>query len=259
MRQAADELRAELAGDTVTFVVNRNLNVSNVCIVGCAFCGFGQGALARRLRARPRGVRRARARGASPTARPRSACSRASTRTGRSRTTSAGCAGQGDGAAAAPARVQPMEVAHMCDVSGLPPGEVFARLRDAGLGSVRARRAEVLDDGVRAAHLAQQAAGRALGGDHRGRARGRPALDRDRDVRAHRGAWRAGRAHARRAGAAGAHGRLHGVRAAVVHPVPHAARAARTDRGDLPRGEPQAHGGVPARARRTVPTCRRAG
>ena len=42
MRAAADELRAELAGDTVTFVVNRNINVSNVCIVGCAFCGFGQ-------------------------------------------------------------------------------------------------------------------------------------------------------------------------------------------------------------------------
>src|ERR687891_2497413 len=43
MRQAADELRAELAGETVTFVVNRNINVSNVCIVGRAFCGFGQG------------------------------------------------------------------------------------------------------------------------------------------------------------------------------------------------------------------------
>src|ERR687895_1462183 len=43
MRQAADELRAELAGDTVTFVINRNINVSNVCVVGCAFCGFGQG------------------------------------------------------------------------------------------------------------------------------------------------------------------------------------------------------------------------
>src|SRR5918992_483432 len=43
IRQAADELRAELAGDTVTFVVNRNINVSNVCTVGCAFCGFGQG------------------------------------------------------------------------------------------------------------------------------------------------------------------------------------------------------------------------
>ena len=43
MRAAADELRAELAGETVTFVVNRNINVSNVCTVGCAFCGFGQG------------------------------------------------------------------------------------------------------------------------------------------------------------------------------------------------------------------------
>src|SRR5262249_11889404 len=42
MRCAADELRRRLAGDTVTFVVNRNINVSNVCIVGCAFCGFGQ-------------------------------------------------------------------------------------------------------------------------------------------------------------------------------------------------------------------------
>jgi FO synthase len=43
MRQAADELRTELAGETVTFVVNRNINVSNICTVGCAFCGFGQG------------------------------------------------------------------------------------------------------------------------------------------------------------------------------------------------------------------------
>src|SRR5690348_14389654 len=43
MRGAADELRRRLAGDTVTFVVNRNINVSNVCVVGCAFCGFGQG------------------------------------------------------------------------------------------------------------------------------------------------------------------------------------------------------------------------
>jgi FO synthase len=43
IRQAADELRSELAGETVTFVVNRNINVSNICVVGCAFCGFGQG------------------------------------------------------------------------------------------------------------------------------------------------------------------------------------------------------------------------
>jgi FO synthase len=43
MRAAADELRSELVGERVTFVVNRNVNFTNVCIVGCAFCGFGQG------------------------------------------------------------------------------------------------------------------------------------------------------------------------------------------------------------------------
>jgi FO synthase len=43
MRAAADELRTELAGERVTFVVNRNINFTNICVVGCAFCGFGQG------------------------------------------------------------------------------------------------------------------------------------------------------------------------------------------------------------------------
>jgi FO synthase len=43
----------------------------------------------------------------------------------------------------------PMEIAHMCDISGLPPAEVFARLRDAGLGSTPGTAAEVLHDGVR--------------------------------------------------------------------------------------------------------------
>ena len=47
------------------------------------------------------------------------------------------------------------------------------------------------------AHLAEQAAGGALGGDHRGGPRGRPALHGHRDVRPHRGALGAGRAHAR--------------------------------------------------------------
>ena len=43
----------------------------------------------------------------------------------------------------------PMEVAHMCDISGLPPAEVFARLREAGLDSTPGTAAEVLHDGVR--------------------------------------------------------------------------------------------------------------
>jgi FO synthase len=42
-----------------------------------------------------------------------------------------------------------MEIAHMCDISGLPPHEVFAALREAGLGSTPGTAAEVLHDGVR--------------------------------------------------------------------------------------------------------------
>lgn len=40
LRLAADNLRVELAGDTVTYVVNRNLNVSNHCVKHCSFCAF---------------------------------------------------------------------------------------------------------------------------------------------------------------------------------------------------------------------------
>ena len=43
----------------------------------------------------------------------------------------------------------PMEVDHMCTVSGLAPVEVFARLREAGLDSTPGTAAEVLHDGVR--------------------------------------------------------------------------------------------------------------
>ena len=41
--KTANELRRRAVGDHVTYVVNRNLNFTNVCIVGCAFCGFGRG------------------------------------------------------------------------------------------------------------------------------------------------------------------------------------------------------------------------
>jgi FO synthase len=42
--KVADEIRRRVAGDVITYVVNRNLNFTNVCIVGCAFCGFGRAA-----------------------------------------------------------------------------------------------------------------------------------------------------------------------------------------------------------------------
>ncbi|WP_156464862.1 bifunctional FO biosynthesis protein CofGH [Aeromicrobium sp. Root495] len=38
----ADDLRREAVGDTVTYVVNRNINFTNVCYTGCRFCAFAQ-------------------------------------------------------------------------------------------------------------------------------------------------------------------------------------------------------------------------
>jgi len=150
IRQAADELRSELAGETVTFVVNRNINVSNVCTVGCAFCGFGQGkrspdAYEHDEHEFLRRIREAVDFGATEV-----------------------CIQSGIhpdwtledylhwlrvAKRAAPQlhlhAYSPMEIAHMCDISGLPVGEVFARLREAGLGSTPGTAAEVLHDGVR--------------------------------------------------------------------------------------------------------------
>jgi len=150
MRRAADELRHELAGETVTFVVNRNINVSNICTVGCAFCGFGQSrrspdAYEHSADEFARRVQEALEAGATEI-----------------------CIQSGIhpdwgledyerwlrfAHELAPQlhlhAYSPMEVAHMCDVSGLPPRRVFERLRDAGLGSTPGTAAEVLHDGVR--------------------------------------------------------------------------------------------------------------
>jgi len=150
LRQAADELRAELAGETVTFVVNRNINVSNVCIVGCAFCGFGQG------KSSPDAYEHDRA---ELVRRVHEAVAYGATEI---------CMQSGIHPdwtlddylkwlrivkAAAPEihlhAYSPMEIAHMCDLSGSAPSEVFARLREAGLGSTPGTAAEVLHDGVR--------------------------------------------------------------------------------------------------------------
>jgi FO synthase len=40
--RVADDLRRETVGDDVTYVVNRNINFTNVCYVGCRFCAFAQ-------------------------------------------------------------------------------------------------------------------------------------------------------------------------------------------------------------------------
>src|SRR3954453_870752 len=150
MRQAADELRAELAGETVTFVVNRNINVSNICVAGCAFCGFGQGkrspdAYEHDEHEFRRRVREAVDYGASEI------CMQSGIHP------DWGLADYERWLRVAKDEAphlhlhaySAMEVAHMCDVSGLPPVEVFHRLADAGLGSTPGTAAEVLHDGVR--------------------------------------------------------------------------------------------------------------
>ncbi|MDQ3676939.1 MAG: 5-amino-6-(D-ribitylamino)uracil--L-tyrosine 4-hydroxyphenyl transferase CofH [Actinomycetota bacterium] len=150
MRQAADELRAELAGDTVTFVVNRNLNVSNVCIVGCAFCGFGQGkrspdAYELEREEFVRRVHEAVSFGATEI------CMQSGIHPDWGI-----CDYEGWLRLARDTAPQlhlhaysPMEVAHMCDVERLSPDAVFARLCEAGLGSTPGTAAEVLHDGMR--------------------------------------------------------------------------------------------------------------
>jgi FO synthase len=154
LREAADELREELAGETVTFVVNRNINVSNVCTVGCAFCGFGQGkrspdAYEHGREEFARRVHEAIDYGASEL------CIQSGIHPDwhfedylgwlRFAKQTAAEAGTDLHLHA----YSPMEIAHMCDISGLPPSEVFAQLKEAGLGSTPGTAAEVLHDGVR--------------------------------------------------------------------------------------------------------------
>lgn len=51
--QAADRMRRQLNGDTVSFVVNRNINYTNICYFKCQFCAFSKGKLSENLRGRP--------------------------------------------------------------------------------------------------------------------------------------------------------------------------------------------------------------
>ena len=51
--RAADELRRDVCGDTVSYVVTRNINYTNVCYFRCGFCAFSKGKLAENLRGKP--------------------------------------------------------------------------------------------------------------------------------------------------------------------------------------------------------------
>src|SRR3954453_3668734 len=150
MRTAADELREELAGDTATFVVNRNINFTNVCIVGCAFCGFGRGKRSPDaylvseddFAAR---VQEAAAFGATEI------CMQGGIHPdytledyGRWLRFAKECAPEIHLHA-----YSPMEIHYMCERSGRSAESVFDYLIECGLGSTPGTAAEVLHDGVR--------------------------------------------------------------------------------------------------------------
>ncbi len=50
---AADRLRRQVSGDTVTYVVNRNINYTNICYFKCKFCAFSKGRGSEDLRGSP--------------------------------------------------------------------------------------------------------------------------------------------------------------------------------------------------------------
>jgi FO synthase len=150
MRAAADELRAELVGERVTFVVNRNVNFTNICVVGCAFCGFGQG------RRSPDAYH------VTPedfVARVEEAVDYGATEICMQGGIHPEYGLEDYGRWLRLAKevapdihlhaYSPMEVHYMCERSGRSPDAVFEYLLECGLGSTPGTAAEVLHDGVR--------------------------------------------------------------------------------------------------------------
>ena len=53
VKKAADELRQDLSGNQISFVVNRNINYTNICYYRCTFCAFSKGKTSEELRGKP--------------------------------------------------------------------------------------------------------------------------------------------------------------------------------------------------------------
>ncbi|HML14154.1 MAG TPA: 5-amino-6-(D-ribitylamino)uracil--L-tyrosine 4-hydroxyphenyl transferase CofH [Xanthobacteraceae bacterium] len=152
---AADALRARVNGDVVTYVVNRNINYTNVCSYACSFCAFSKGKLHDHLRGRPydlaleeiaRRTEEAWQRGATEV------CLQGGIHpayTGETyltllRTVKEAVPGMHVHA------FSPLEISHGAQTLGVTVAAFLERLKNAGLGSLPGTAAEILDDGVRA-------------------------------------------------------------------------------------------------------------
>jgi 7,8-didemethyl-8-hydroxy-5-deazariboflavin synthase CofH subunit len=146
----ADQLRRETVGDAITYVVNRNINFTNVCFVGCSFCGFGRGPGAPDAYSLSFGeiVRRA-----------REAWERGATEV----CVQGGLPRDLDGffyrdllravKRAIPEMhvhaFSPMEIDYGVTKTGMPLRDYLQMMKDEGLGSIPGTAAEILDDRVR--------------------------------------------------------------------------------------------------------------
>ena len=151
---AADALRAEVVGDTVTYVVNRNINYTNICLYHCGFCAFSKGrggadlrgpAYNLDLREIARRTVEAAAAGATEV------CLQGGIHPGFTGQTYL------DIVAAVKAAVpdihvhafSPLEVWHGATTLQLPLAQYLRRLREAGLSTLPGTAAEILDDEIR--------------------------------------------------------------------------------------------------------------
>ncbi len=151
---AANELRREVNGDRVRYVVNRNINYTNICYFKCRFCAFSKGKTSEQLRGKPydigleeieRRVIEAWERGATEV------CMQGGIHpdyTGQTYVDIVRAVKR-----AVPEMhvhaFSPLEVWQGAATLGVPLDEFLERLREAGLGTLPGTAAEVLDDEVR--------------------------------------------------------------------------------------------------------------
>ncbi|MEH2470819.1 FO synthase [Nitrobacteraceae bacterium AZCC 2161] len=151
---AADELRSNTSGDLVRYVVNRNINYTNVCSYQCSFCAFSKGKMHEQLRGKPydlaleevaRRAREAWNRGATEVCMQGGINPRytGDTYLELLRTVKNEVPGMHVHA------FSPLEVSQGAATLGIPVRRYLEMLRDAGLGSLPGTAAEILDDEVR--------------------------------------------------------------------------------------------------------------
>jgi len=152
--QAADGLRAQMVGSTVTYVVNRNINYTNICLYHCGFCAFSKsgpkslrGAAYRLdLEEIARRTVEARQRGATEV------CLQGGIHPEYTGTTYLDIVGAVK--SAVPDMhvhaFSPLEITHGARTLGLSLEDYLRRLAAAGLATLPGTAAEILDDEVRA-------------------------------------------------------------------------------------------------------------